>query len=413
MLKNRNTIKSFIQYNNDNIAKDNETTKEYETVYFTNKKIRLKRKCVLLFSHEMKRTGAPIVLLDLARLLKKMNYTLILLSLETGDLVDDFIKENIPVIVSKDMKKHQLDKKFDVDRKYCVDDMIPEFNFSVFNTLTLYNYIKKYDDGNNKIFWWIHEGTTIIDIPIINKDFPRKVSNKVIVCCVSEYSRQLMLKNKVKYNIDLLPYYIHKSNNQSHHERITINNDKTKIAMIGSISYRKGQKTLIDAIISSTPQVNDRVDYYFIGTVPKDDEYGERVLNEIKKLEKNNYFIHYIDQLDHDKILQLFDEIDALVVSSYDDPLPVVATECMMSKKIVISSDSTGTASLVKDKESGFIFKTGDFDQLREVLSELILNKNKYVNVGHKSYDIYHNLFTYNIFFKNFKNKVIKKFRNT
>jgi hypothetical protein len=33
--------------------------------------------------------------------------------------------------------------------------------------------------------------------------------------------------------------------------------------------------------------------------------------------------------------------------------------------------------------------------------------------VGHKSYDIYHNLFTYNIFFKNFKNKVIKKFRNT
>ena len=409
MLKKRKELKQLIKYLNKNINVEFKNDDRYEKVFFTNKKIRLKGKTVLLFSHEMKRTGAPVVLLELGKMLKKLNYTVITISLEDGDLIKDYISENIPVIVSKKMKDVQLKDAIDKKTSFYLDDLIGDFDFSVFNTITLYNFIKRYNNTDNKILWWIHEGTTIVDIPIISKSMPKQLSDNIHVRCVSDYSRKIVKKRRRNYEIDLLPYGIKTYDNKNKKEKIlSEDNNRLKVAMVGSITERKGQKVLIDAIISAPYHVNENMEYYFIGSVPENDYYGEIIKKEINSLTKKYPFIHYIEKLNHEEMLEFFNSIDILVVPSYDDPLPVVASESLMLKKVIICSDMTGTASFIDDKKNGFIFKAGNYISLSKIMQYCVDNKSKLNIVSENGYELFKNTFTLD----KFKHLIIKEIKS-
>lgn len=56
-------------------------------------------KSILVFSHQLSRTGAPIVLLDLVRIMKKEGYKVAVISFMDGSLKEEYKKEEIPVLV--------------------------------------------------------------------------------------------------------------------------------------------------------------------------------------------------------------------------------------------------------------------------------------------------------------------------
>lgn len=55
-------------------------------------------KSILVFSHQLSRTGAPIVLLDLVRIMKKEGYKVAVISFMDGSLKEEYKKEGIPVV---------------------------------------------------------------------------------------------------------------------------------------------------------------------------------------------------------------------------------------------------------------------------------------------------------------------------
>jgi glycosyltransferase involved in cell wall biosynthesis len=46
-----------------------------------------------------------------------------------------------------------------------------------------------------------------------------------------------------------------------------------------------------------------------------------------------------------------------LICASRDDPMPVVVTEAMMFSKVCICSENTGSANIIQDGNSGFVYK--------------------------------------------------------
>lgn len=396
-------LNALIKYLNNNIGKTFIDHKDYERVYFIKNKLK-KNKNILLFSHEMKRTGAPIVLLEMAKLLKKKS-NVIVFSLEDGDLVEDFIKLNIPVVISTKMKKYQLSSKINSNISFYLDDIISDFDLCVFNTLTLFNYIKRYSDINTKIIWWIHEGTTIIDIPEVKKNLPKVLSSNISTYFVSEYSSSLLKARGFDYGDRILSYGIKKDKIDK--KSLVVNNNRIKYAIIGSINYRKGTKIVVDAIKSLDVGVNNKSEYYFVGKADIDDKYGLDVQKELVELDKNNSFVHYYSSLEHSAVLALIRDVDAVIVPSYDDPLPVVATEALMLNKALICSSTIGTISFLTNNVDSIIFDNSNFINLMKVIEEFSCNNMLRSKISKNGFKVYKYNFKYCKFIKNVK-KIIK-----
>lgn len=406
-----NKLDEYINLYNINIGKAPKNIKGIGEFYFLKKEIKLNRfkKKFLLLSHELGRTGAPIVLLELAKILKQKGHFVLIISLEKGELSKNIVAEEIPLIVMDNLKTMQFDA--DSSKKELeLDNIIHSFDLSIFNTLVLYNFIIRYNNTNNKIIWWIHEGTTIIDIPWLFKMLPRNVGRNIRVCCVSDYSRKLLIDRGINFNASIFPYGIREVKQQKYESRITRDNNRIKICSVGTLCDRKNQKLLIDAIKNLPPSINDKCEYYFVGSVDPKDEYSKSILNEIIELTANNDFIFYKESLSREKMLQFFSEIDALIVPSKDDPLPVVATECLMLKKIVAVSNNTGISSYITNGENGFIFDSSNCQYLMETISFLVNNYEKINHIADNGYLIYKKYLSNKIFNKEIS-KRLKSFK--
>ena len=73
-------------------------------IYYPSKSLTNNSKNILLITHELSRTGAPIVVLDTAKVLVKNNYFVTVISLKDGPLMEEFINIGVPVIIMPQMK---------------------------------------------------------------------------------------------------------------------------------------------------------------------------------------------------------------------------------------------------------------------------------------------------------------------
>lgn len=102
---------------------------------------------ILLLSHELSRTGAPIVLRDLAVVLKEMGYSVLVVSFRDGELKEDYEKNDIPIMVY-DNQDIELD---------FIDRLVADYNIWIVNTLLLWPVVSYVQNTAVKIKWWLHE----------------------------------------------------------------------------------------------------------------------------------------------------------------------------------------------------------------------------------------------------------------
>ena len=82
---------------------------------------------ILLLSHELSRTGAPIVLRDLAVVLKEMGYSVLVVSFRDGELKEDYEKNDIPIMVYDNQ---------DIEPDF-IDRLVADYNIWIVNTLIM------------------------------------------------------------------------------------------------------------------------------------------------------------------------------------------------------------------------------------------------------------------------------------
>lgn len=84
-----------------------------------------------------------------------------------------------------------------------------------------------------------------------------------------------------------------------------------------------------------------------------------------------------------------YDLCDVLVLPSSSETWGLVVNEAMNAKKAIIVSKSVGCApDLVKDSVNGYIFNTGDIENLKQCLINLCTNTNLCKEMGQKSFEI-------------------------
>lgn len=353
---------------------------------------------ILIISHEMGRSGAPLVLMDAVRILKEEGYFVYVISPMDGPLCMEMSKEGIPVMVDFSLLNGRCEpddiRSVNPYQNWVTDLFVKCFDMTICNTAVLHNVVERYMLYNKPLLWWLHEGN--MSFSSFGHYLPPKLPANVKVAYVCDYVREQAELYGIHYEGSVLHYGV----KEELFERQAITRDasdeKTIFMIVGAVDKRKGQDILLDAVLDLPVSYLNRVEFWFVGN-PIDVELYQR----IEMLAEGMDQIKLWKSMPREQLVKLYDECDCVICCSRDDPLPVVITEAMILKKVCICSEHTGTAIYLEDGMNGFVCRNEDVDDLKKKICEVTDKKEVLPDIAEKAYDIYKTYFTMDIFRRN------------
>lgn len=157
--------------------------------------------------------------------------------------------------------------------------------------------------------------------------------------------------------------------------------EKIVLGFIGSFYKFEGLEFLIRAVPNILKEYKN-IKILLIG-----EGEDEKRLKEITQRIGIQDKILFIGKITHDQILRYYSIIDIFIYPRINTPLTNLVTglkllEAMSMEKVVVASDVGGNKELIKDGETGILFKTEDVDDLSLKLIDLIKNKDKRIELG-------------------------------
>ncbi|MDO5394919.1 MAG: glycosyltransferase family 4 protein [Bacteroidales bacterium] len=137
-----------------------------------------------------------------------------------------------------------------------------------------------------------------------------------------------------------------------------------KLLFVGRIVPRKGLKALLVGMGQSG--LKDRIELNIVGGY-EDPAYENEIKGAVAAYGlENNVIFH--GWRTSQEIIEMYKDIDALVLPSYQETLPCVIAEAMALGKPVIATKVGGIPEMVDDGETGFLYDADNTTELVEVL---------------------------------------------
>lgn len=207
-------------------------------------------------------------------------------------------------------------------------------------------------------------------------------SEKVVV--VSEAIKELLSKRHIDADKVVL---IHNGIKTIEYDarHYYISKDKAlNICFVGRLEKIKGCDILIKALQSLNDN-NYICDIYGEGSERKK---LEQMVHETK-LDKTIHFKGFSND-----VRELLPNYDLIILPSRYEALPITLLEAMNSKTAIVCSDAGGLPYVIKDGETGFLFNSGDFNDLGERIEWIAKNRDALKAVTENAYREFTEKFT-------------------
>ena len=317
---------------------------------------------LLLVSNEMSYSGAPHSLLRMCKVLKD-NYHLTVWTLKAGNFEREFNKFGIEVV-------HIPESEFS---NPSVVARVRQFDLAICNTI-LTDVALRSIQRHVHCLWYIREAENIPSFMNKNRLALLEHSYNTEIFCVSEYAKDYIDRTfnttvRVCHNCveDL---------NDGYKKRFNIGR-RLNIAVLGNFEPRKGFMTVIDAVKKLPESMQNKIHLSLVGRSFQG-EYSKSILNAIDGCDNISY-LGEIDNID-DKV-DLYKRTDVVIVPSTDESCSLVALEGIMMGCPIIVTKNVG-AKYVVDNNTGWIFDTGNSDQLSGILADIISGKHDIKKMG-------------------------------
>jgi len=234
------------------------------------------------------------------------------------------------------------------------------------------------------------------------------LSNVDHVVAVSKSSKQLLIdKGMQNKNISVIYNGIANNDNITFQKQnILFNNlpqDAFVIACIGSICERKNQGLLLLAVENLIAS-GENIYCTFIGEYSNN--YAQNLIKYVDSSGLSNRvkFPGYLDHAD-----QYLSQLDALILPTKAEGLPLSIIEAFRKKIIVIASDIPECRELVQHNVSGLLFTSNSIDSLTFTLLQLInLKSFEKLKIIDYAYSQYQNKFKESIMFECYNDLYLK-----
>lgn len=358
-------------------------------------------KLIVMMSHELSRTGAPVVFADAARILKEAGYYVVVFSPMDGPLRKEICDMGIPVIIDHALlygrceqaelrEVHQY-QRWETDFFADCADML------FLNTAVMHNAVERYMGLGQPMIWWMHEGN--VSFESFGDCMPKSLPDHVKVVYVSDYVREQLEASGISYPGSVMHYGV-----ADFACAPAETSEYFNFVMVGAVSRRKGQDLLLDAINRLPRNYLDRCRFYFVGSAAEPALY-----NRIEMLSRGCDYIKLCKAMPREELLRFYQSCDCIICASRDDPLPVVLTEMMILSRPSICSDHTGTASYIEDGKEGFLFPNEDVDALVQAICKCADSGEQVKEMGKAARRLYEAQFGMDVFESNLKSLIEKE----
>ena len=203
----------------------------------------------------------------------------------------------------------------------------------------------------------------------------RFVSKSKVITEIYEKSEIPMAKvREISYSVDIKKFKAVDSDSKKIiRNKLNIWKEGIIILFVGGINERKGVHLLVDAFIKierSFPEVR----LLIAGPTYK---YDQNYINEIKAKIRNGDVKDKVilTEKSIDNVDEFMKSSDIFVLPSRQEGFPISIIEAMSCGLTVIGSDIPEIArAQIEDGQNGFVFPSGDFEKLSELLERLLNN---------------------------------------
>lgn len=340
---------------------------------------------VLLISHNYSYTGIPVLLKNMANVLKKMDYTVLMAAMEGGPFIRELEQQGIA----------HIDDLAICYRSRCFQEALDKFKIVIIGSFALYDLAMSLGNIKCPILWWVHETA--------EKYYARRerlaVKDNIKFIAGGNRVKRIFTNHYKTIKIEKLQYCIPELSENMAQMNIQQNRSEEMIvAVIGTIDQRKAQDILLEAVIQMPIEKRNRLKIFLIGRLDENDIVFVKKIEELKK-QLNN--LEWIEEMSQDEVDAFYEKVDVLVCPSRDDPMPIAVTQAMMHSRVCVISDEVGQSEFIKQRENGFVFPNENVDVLMKILVWLLDNKDKCTLIGKNSREIYDDEFSERIMEKN------------
>lgn len=234
----------------------------------------------------------------------------------------------------------------------------------------------------NKILYSIEKNKKYLNVDIFSKALIRDMFKADFIIANSKFVKDSLIRHGVKKNIyvnyqgiedkflSFLP-----NNNFNFHK---FKKSKIKFAYVGSLSIRKGLKTLEDALDKIS---QNNFEFHIVG------DFNDLDKKNLKKLLNDKRVIYHGYQSSN-FIANLLYNCQFFIFPTYAEGSARVVFEAMASSCFVVTTNNAG--SIIKHLENGYIIKPGSVSDLYKSMNLCISNIQNYANLAYKGFTQIH-----------------------
>jgi len=309
---------------------------------------------VLVVSHELSLTGAPLILSKLIAALKK-GYFFTVLSPSNGPLAELYAEMGVPVIVD------ELAFREPGQMEYLIDD----FDVVIANTIVSWPLVKRAKAAGKPVLWMIHESNFGVELAAANPNIQDALGVADVITFPSESPEKRFRKyKKLNHYFSILcgvdiPECVARDEKRDA--------SRMRIVCVGSVERRKGQQILMDALELIPKALLSRVEVSFLGHVLEVDYFRDLCARSVRY---DN--IKWRSPMSHGDTLSFIANSDILVCPSLDETGPLVVIEAMALGVPVITTQVGAVPELIKDQMDGLVVPPGNAQLLSGAIARMI-----------------------------------------
>lgn len=152
--------------------------------------------------------------------------------------------------------------------------------------------------------------------------------------------------------------------------------DKLTMIFVGQLNRRKG----LHHLLPCARELSDKIDIILVGSInPVSDLYREY---------KDDVNITFTGFVDRDLLKEYYAYADVFVLPSLSEGMSLAGLEAMAFGMPILCSDHSGVNDLVENGVNGYVFQTGNLEDLKNKICWFVKNKEKCSSMGKRSREI-------------------------
>lgn len=151
----------------------------------------------------------------------------------------------------------------------------------------------------------------------------------------------------------------------------------SNILCVGRVCEGKGQADVIKALAILKEKYNYTPQLYIAGIYTE--EYKELIITPAKECNIDNN-IHFLGQVND--MNELYKRMDILCMSSHKEAFGRVTIEAMLSGLLVVGANSGGTAEIITNNKTGYLYNPGNAEKLANRLTYVFRNQEEAAQVA-------------------------------